>query len=132
MYEKYMVLKEDIQSVVVNGVGTGFEVKMRIPYYRGVCLSLVEDIQIRFNGRLFPKEALTFSVGGETFTFAEMATMTQHRWEYGEKATVFAPMPGGIPLGMHRVEVTVAIRVSYMGGARPFTVALDGVSPMGG
>ncbi len=132
MYEKYMVLKEDIQSVVVNGVGTGFTVKLRIPYYRGVCLSLVEDIQVKFNGRLFPKESLTFSVEGGTFSFAEMATMTQHRWEFGEKATVFVPLAGGIPLGMHRVEVTVAIRVSYMGGARPFTVAIDGVSPMGG
>jgi hypothetical protein len=132
MYEKYMVLKEDIQSVVDNGVGKGFTVKLKIPYYRGVCLSLVEDIQVKFNGRLFPKEELTFTVGGETFTFEEMATMTLQRWEFGEKATVFVPLAGGIPLGMHRVEVTVAIRVSYLGGARPFTVTLENVSPMGG
>ena len=132
MYEKNMVLREDIQSVVESGVGTGFTVKLRIPYYRGVCLSLVEDLQVKFNDRLFPKEQLTFTVADGTFTFAEMATMTTIRWEFGEKATVFVPLGGGIPLGMHRVEVTVAIRISYMGGARPFTVALDNVSPMGG
>jgi hypothetical protein len=132
MYDKYMVAREDIQSVVENGVGTGFTVKLRIPYYRGVCLSLVDDVQVRFNQRVFQKEALSFTVGGETFSFKEMATMTMHRWEFGEKATVFVPLPGGIPLGLHRIEVTVAIRVSYLGGARPFTVVFDNVSPMGG
>ncbi|MGI6325655.1 MAG: C-glycoside deglycosidase beta subunit domain-containing protein [Saccharofermentanales bacterium] len=132
MYEKHMLARDDIQSVVENGVGTGFIVKLKIPYYRGVCLSLVEDIQVRFNDRLFTRDQLTFSVSGETFTFKEMETQTTFRWEFGEKATVFVPLPGGIPLGMHRIEVTVSIRISYMGGTRPFTVVLENVSPMGG
>jgi hypothetical protein len=132
MYDRHMVLKEDIQSVVVDGVGTGFTVKTKIPYYRGVALSLIDDVSIRFDGRLFPKEELTFTTRDGTFTFKEMATMTQHRWEYGEKATVFVPLPGGIPLGFHRVETTVSIRVSYLGGAHPFTVVHENVSPMGG
>ncbi len=133
MYEKHMVLQDDIQSVVENGVGTGFTVRLKIPYYRGVCLSLVEDIQIKFNNRLFTREDIRFSVdGNEFYTFAEMATMTTIRWEFGKKATVFVPMPNGIPLGRHRVEVAVSIRISYMGGARPFTVVLENVSPMGG
>jgi hypothetical protein len=132
MYEKHMLARDDIQSVVENGVGTGFIVKLKIPYYRGVCLSLVEDIQVRFNDRLFTRDQLTFSVSGETFTFKEMETQTTFRWEFGKKATVFVPLPGGIPLGMHRIEVTVSIRISYMGGTRPFTVVLENVSPMGG
>ena len=132
MYDKYMVSRDDIQSVVENGVGRGFIVPLRIPYYRGVCLSLVEDIQVKFNNRLFTRDELTFSVGGETFTFTEMATVTTIRWEFGEKAVVFVPLAGGIPLGLHRIEVSVTIRVSYMGGGRPFTVVLENVSPMGG
>jgi len=132
MYDKYMVSRDDIQSVVENGVGKGFTLQLRIPYYRGVSLSLVEDIQVKFNNRLFTRDELTFSVAGETFTFAEMATVTTIRWEFGEKATVFVPLPGGIPLGLHRIEISVTIRVSYMGGGRPFTVVLENVSPMGG
>ncbi|RCX16058.1 hypothetical protein DFR58_11239 [Anaerobacterium chartisolvens] len=132
MYDKYMVLREDIQSVIENGVGTGFEVKLRIPYYRGVFLSLVEDVTVTFNSTVFTRDQLKFSVGGDTYTFDEMATMSTLRWEYGEKATVFVPLKGGIPLGLHRIEVSVTIRVSYMGGGRPFTVVLENVSPMGG
>ena len=132
MYDKYMVLREDIQSVIENGVGTGFEVKLRIPYYRGVSLSLVEDITVTFNNTVFTSDQLKFTVGGDTYTFDEMATISTLRWEYGEKATVFVPLKGGIPLGFHRVEVSVTIRVSYMGGGRPFSVVLENVSPMGG
>ena len=132
MYQEHMVLKSDIESVLVNGVGTGFTVKMKIPYYRGVCLSLVEDMQVKYDNTVFTKDQLTFSVGGESFSFAEMATMTTTRWEFGEKATVFVPLKGGFALGNHRVEVTVAIRVSYMGGARPYTVVLEDVCPMEG
>lgn len=132
MYEKYMVLREDIQSVVENGVGTGFELKLRIPYYRGVSLSLVEDITVTFNNAVFTRDLLKFTVGGVTYTFDEMATISTLRWEFGEKATVFVPLKGGIPLGFHRIEVSVLIRVSYMGGGRPFSVVLENVSPMGG
>lgn len=132
MYDKYMVLREDIQSVVEKGVGKGFEVKLRIPYYRGIALSLVEDITVTFNNQVFTKDTLTFSVGGDTYTFEEMATISTLRWEYGEKATVFVPLKGGIPLGFHRIEVSVSIRISYMGGSRPFSVVLENVSPMGG
>ena len=46
MWEKYMVLSADIQSVIENGVGTGFEVKIRIPYYRGISLSLIDDLSV--------------------------------------------------------------------------------------
>lgn len=132
MYQKHMIDKNDIQTVMENGVGKGFEVKTKIPYYRGVSLSLVEDVRVRFNNTVFTKEQLKFSVGGETFTFDEMATMTTLRWEFGEKATIFVPLLGGFPLGYHTVEVTIAIRVSYMGGAFPFSVVLEDVCPMGG
>jgi hypothetical protein len=132
MYEKYMADRNDIQTVISNGIGTGFVVKTRIPYYRGVSLSLVEDVQVKFDNRLFTREELTFSVGGETYNFREMETMASLRWEYGEKAEIFVPLKGGFPLGSHRVEITIAIRVSYMGGARPYTVVLEDVCPMGG
>lgn len=131
-YEKYAVLREDIQSVIEDGVGTGFEIKLKIPYYRGVCLSLVEDITVKFNNMTFTRDQLKFTVGGNTFTFAEMETIVSHRWEFGEKATVFVPMKGGIPLGYHRFEVSVTLRISYMGGSRTTTFVLENVSPMGG
>lgn len=121
---KQMLLPEDVEDVVVNGIPTGFNVKLRIPYYRGVSLSLVEDLTIKYDNEVYSKEVLTFTTQDGTFNFKEMETMTAHRWEFGEKAVVFAPRLGGFGMAHHRVEAIVAIRVSYMGGARPVSCAV--------
>lgn len=121
---KQMLLPEDVEDVIVNGVPVGFNVKLRIPYYRGVCLSLIEDITIKYDDEVYGKDVLTFTTKDGTFRFSEMETITSHRWEFGEKATVFVPKVGGFGMANHRVEATVAIRVSYMGGARPVSCSV--------
>lgn len=124
MNVKQMLLPEDVEDVIVNGTPVGFNVKLRIPYYRGVCLSLVEDVTIRYDNEVYPKEVLTFTTSDGTFRFSDMETMTVNRWEFGEKAVVFVPRVGGFGMATHRVEASVAIRVSYAGGARPVTCAV--------
>lgn len=124
MNAKLMLDPRDVEDVVVDGVAVGFNVKLRIPYYRGVALSLVEDITIKYDNEVYPKEVLKFTTKDGTFTFDEMATMTTLRWEFGEKATVFVPRKGGFWMATHRVEAIVSIRVSYMGGAHPVSCAV--------
>ncbi|MBO5998835.1 MAG: hypothetical protein J6P87_04025 [Lachnospiraceae bacterium] len=114
-----MMLPEDVEDVLVDGIPVGFSVKLRIPYYRGVALSLVDNIEIKYDNEVFTKDQLKFTTKDGTYTFAEMATMTTLRWEFGEKATVFVPRMGGFGMGGHMLEATVAIRISYMGGAFP-------------
>lgn len=132
MNDSDIVQREDIQSVIVDGVGTGFVVKLKIPYYRGVSLSLIEDMTVTYDDEVFTRDQLNFTVGGQTHTFAEMATISLLRWEFGEKATVFVPRIGGIALGFHRISISVSIRISYMGEARPKVIVLENVCPMGG
>lgn len=131
MYEKYAVDPNDIQTVVKNGVATGFEVKTKIPYYRGVSLSLIDDVRITLDGKEFTKDQMTFTVGGETYTFEEMETITDLRWEFGEKATIYVNCPGGIFLGTHKVDIMISIRVSYMGRSLQYKQSFI-VCPMGG
>ncbi len=126
MNPKRMLDPKDIEDVLVDGVAVGFTVKLRIPYYRGVSLSMIDDITIKYDNEVYPKEVLTFTTRDGTFTFDEMATMATLRWEFGEKATVFIPRKGGFFMAHHRVEAIVAIRVGYMGGARPVSCVVTG------
>ena len=116
MNSNQIMLAEDVEDVLVQGIPTGFSLKIRIPYYRGVALSLVENVEVKYDNEVYPKEVLTFTTKDGTFTFDEMATMTTLRWEFGEKATVFVPRKGGFGMGGHMLEVAVGIRISYMGG----------------
>ena len=94
MNSNQIMLAEDVEDVLVQGIPTGFSIKIRIPYYRGVALSLVESVEVKYDNEVYPKEVLTFTTKDGTYTFDEMATMTTLRWEFGEKATVFVPRKG--------------------------------------
>lgn len=109
MYEKYMLCKDSLANVE-----DGFELKVRIPYYRGVPLSCVEDFIVEVDGEKFTGSDISFTVSGGTFSLDEMPTITFFRWEFGEKATLTVKKPGGLAPGAHKVSVDSLVRVSYM------------------
>lgn len=114
MYEKYVLCKDTLQNVVEQGETTGFSLQVRIPYYRGVPLSMVPDLKVVVDGIEYAGDDLTFTVSGGTFTLAEMPTVTFYRWEFGEKAAITVKKPGGLAAGTHNVEVYILLRISYM------------------
>jgi len=98
-----------------NGNCTGFEVYARCFYYRGVPLCLVEDCQVTVDGETFGKEQISFEVEGETFTFAEMATVQAYYWNYGHLATIIVNKPGGLDESRsHEFDYFHAIRTYYL------------------
>ena len=123
---KYLIDTASIRNVLSeDGNRLGFEFKMKIPYYRGVALSMVDDLYVKVGEDLFPKERLVFTVDGHSYTWPQIETVTTFRWEYGQEATVFVPLEFGIFSGRPtRMEVGCAIRMSYMGRrARPCVVS---------
>ena len=51
MYEKYVLCSDSLKNVVQNGETTGFSLQIRIPYYRCVPLSMVEDLKVIVDGQ---------------------------------------------------------------------------------
>lgn len=121
------VLCEDgFANRIENGVVTGFNVRMRIPYYRGVALSLVDDILVVVDGEHYTGEAIRLQVSGGTFTLDEMTTVVRHRWNYGEKAIIQVKKPNGLEPGRHRVEAYARLRINYL----PFQDLAGGVADL--
>ena len=94
--------------------GDSFSVLARLPYYRGLGLSMIEDIAVTVDGEPVPRENVRFSVRGNTWTLDEMETEYGDRWNFGEKARVSADLPGGLADGEHEIQVGVRMRVSYL------------------
>ncbi|MBE6954528.1 MAG: hypothetical protein E7449_01275 [Ruminococcaceae bacterium] len=114
--QKYMLVPGSFRNVVLeDGNMPGFTFGLRIPYYRGVALSMVDDLWVKYDNLEFPKEKLIFTVGGHSYTWPMIETITTFRWEYAEAATVFVPLEGGFDVGSHMIEVGCAIRMSYGG-----------------
>ncbi len=91
----------------------GFSFLGRLPYYRGLGLSMIEDIQVTVDGIVQPRETVRFSAHGNTYTLDEMETVYDDRWNFGEKARIIV-LNGGLAAGDHQITFAVRYRVSYL------------------
>ncbi len=114
MYEKYMICTRDFCNVLQSSQATGFQVKIRINYYRGCYLSMIDALRLVVDGEEFPNDKIAFTYRNRTYTFAELARATSDRWFFGDPATLTISKPGGLKPGMHTVQLGLFIRNSYV------------------
>ena len=114
MFEQYLVCEDGFRNVVEDGETVGFEVKLRIPYYRGVALSLINSINLEVDGISYSHNDMVFSVETGSFPYSELSTVINNRWELGEKATLFVKKTGGLSVGKHEVHAVINLRISYL------------------
>jgi len=113
MFEPYVICDDGFENVEKEGKIIGFQLKTRIAYYRGVPLSMVDDIELHVDDIPVEREKIRFTVGNETFTLKEMETVTSTKWEFGQKATIFVDQTGGLKRGEHKVSLRQVTRVAY-------------------
>ena len=114
MFDKYMICETGAQNVSEAGSVIGFQIEARLPYYRGLGLSMVEDISITVDGTIVPREEIRFTVRDHTYTLEEMESEAEDRWEFGEVATLTVLQPNGLSTGEHCIELMERLRISYL------------------
>jgi hypothetical protein len=119
LYDRYIICEEGFRVLDENR--TGGRIEVRMPYYRGLALSMVEAVDLVLDGRPIPPERMSFTVHGNTYTFAELPAVTDDRWEMGERAELAFQTDEPLAPGEHDLTVSVRLRISYMpvpGGGR--------------
>lgn len=114
MMDKHMICTDGFENVVESGQAAGFALLARLPYYRGLGLSMVEDIAVTVDGQAVPREDIRLELRGRSWSLAEMETCYDEKWNFGEKARVIVQHPGGLTPGEHRIELAERLRVSYL------------------
>jgi len=114
MFEKYIIVEKDTKNIVEDGKVTGFRVAVRVPYYRGLGISMIEDIQLNVDGKPIPSDNLLVELHGNTYSLKAMEKEADDRWEFGEVGYLKVLQPGGLPAGEHKVDVLFNLRISYM------------------
>lgn len=123
MFDNNVFIEGSCKNTVIDGKTVGYELQTYITYYRGIPLSMVNDIRVKTDGVEVPREDIQCSVddGEYWFTLDEMTTVVGHKWEYGEPMTVRVKQENGLAKGEHKVELTVIVRTAYI------PVPLEGV-----
>jgi hypothetical protein len=114
VYDKYLLVDGSARNVFDGEDTVGFEVDARIAYYRGLGLSMVEDVSLSVDGNVYPREDTTFTVHGNTYRLDDMETVVDDRWGFTEKATIRVQTNSPVPTGDHIVTLTERLRISYI------------------
>ena len=114
MFEKYMIMTQEFKNVKEGQSVVGFQVKVRLPYYRGIWLSTVHHLGLKVDDEDFSRDKIAFALGERRFTREEMESATNVRWDFGDPATLIVSKPGGLIDGMHTVDYSIGWRHSYV------------------
>lgn len=114
MFDKYIIDPASVANTGPADAPTGFSFATKLGYYRGLGLSMVEDLKVSIDGEALPREAIRFDEGDGPLTLDEMETAFDRRWPFGAPATITVAHPGGFPAGEHRLALQQRLRISYM------------------
>jgi hypothetical protein len=114
MFDKYMICEDTVRNTRSGAAITGFQFGARLPYYRGLGLSMVEEVSVSVDGNAIARDKIRLTVNGKSYTLDGLETEYEAKWEMGDIATVNVELPGGLAPGAHRLELMEQLRVSYM------------------
>ena len=114
MMDNKMIVEGSLANVEEGGRTIGFSFLGRLPYYRGLGLSMIEDIEVTVDGQKVARGDVRFEVRGSRYSLDEMETTYDNRWNFGEKATIIVLKDGGLAPGSHRIGFGTRLRISYL------------------
>jgi len=117
MFDKYILCENSLRTRVENGEPKGFSLEVRLPYYRALGLSMVEQIALTIDGEPVAPERMTLCVADGRFALAQLGGAHDANWGFGEVARLEVD---GVPpaAGEHEVQIEQHLRISYL----PFTL----------
>ena len=112
--DKQVIQSTGFRNIVENGEITGFQLKIRLPYYRGVYLSQIKAGHLIVDGESFGEDEIQWRVNGEDYTYAQMKDAMDTHWHPMEPATLLVKKPGGLAQGYHDLTYGFCCTHSYM------------------
>ena len=64
--EKQVIQSVGFRNLYVDGNAVGFQLKIRLPYYRGVFLSQIKAGNLVVDGEVFAPDQVLWQIGGES------------------------------------------------------------------
>lgn len=112
--EKQVIQSVGFRNIKENGKVVGFQLKIRLPYYRGVFLSQIKPGNLTVDGEVFTPDQITWRINGEDYTPQEMRADWKNHWHPMEPAVLLVRKEGGLAQGYHDLEYGFCCTHSYM------------------
>lgn len=114
MFDRYLICEGTLRNTGPADAPDGFAFEAKLGYYRGLGLSMIEELAVSIDGEELPRGVVRFDEGKGALSLDEMTTAYDRRWHFGEKAKIAVVYPGGFPAGEHQLSLRQKLRVSYL------------------
>lgn len=104
-----------IEEESLRTTEAGFEVSMRLPWYRSLPLSCIERIEVAIDGEPVDPKALSFALGEREFALPDLADLVEEYWFIQDSAILKARVPNKVTRGKaHQINAVLAFRCPYI------------------
>ncbi|MGI6109176.1 MAG: C-glycoside deglycosidase beta subunit domain-containing protein [Eubacteriaceae bacterium] len=124
-FEDRVIRQDGFYNVLLNGRQVGFNLDLRINYYRGLPLSSVQKIELTVDGENIPEYLMLFELNGKQFTVGQLRELYTEYW--GIKTPAHLKVFNyGLEPGEHDVAVRIEYKSPYMEFAPGVYGMIDG------
>lgn len=109
-----VVVDNSLKHYYVNGKRMGYQFDIRLSYYRGHYLTVIDEFAVKVDGIEVDNENIKFCINNKEFSPNEFDKCYSEFWQVIEPATIRVFAPGGIKEGEHEIDVTLMIHSPYM------------------
>jgi hypothetical protein len=104
-----------IEDNSLRATPDGFEVKVRLNWYRSLPLSCVENVRLSVDGVEITPEDIFFGIDDRSYSLKDMPDLTGETWYVQDSATLQVKNPGKVVSGeTHTIEAEITLRAPYI------------------
>lgn len=109
-----VVCDDSLKHVFANGEKVGYQFDIRLSYYRGHFLSVIDELEVTVDNEKVAEEDITFCLHGKEFGLSLLHDLVSEFWGITEPATIKVFKKGGLSAGEHQVDVKLVFHSPYM------------------
>ena len=114
MLEKQIIQSVGFRNIKEGDKVTGFQFKIRLPYYRGVFLCQLRLGTLIVDGEKFTTDDYVWNIGGKDYTYDDIKKNKDIHWAVTEPAIIKVKKEGGLAQGYHDLTYGFCFTSSYM------------------
>ncbi len=104
-----------IEENSLQATESGYDVQMRLNWYRSLPFSCLEKVELVLNGELVDPEKISIRIDNQKYAISDLADLVEEYWFVQDPATVSVDQPGKVkPDEKYEIEMTVAVRAPYI------------------
>ena len=121
-----VIVDDSLKSLYVNGNKMGCQFQIRLSYYRGHFLSVIDEFGVSIDGENIPEEDIYFCLHGKEFGISQLHDLVSEFWPILEPATIKVFRKGGFTVGEHEINVKLMFHSPYMPISETEYMPIDG------